>query len=171
MVIQTHFGMAQSTSNYKFCVLTERAVAQMIQDDFVLKTSSVISTFISPTANPTFAREVSNAGLQCQSPTDICKTCLEANPRAIWLTWLKCIHPEEHRHCLRVTVVVSLSHRQLVKVRQPSPSLLRLHVKGPQLCRFYQQGCRQDSCVSAHSPEELNYWKWKIAEEQYKDLV
>jgi len=66
MVIQTHFGMAQSTSNYKFCVLTERAVAQMIQDDFVLKTSSVISTFISPTANPTFAREVSNAGLECR---------------------------------------------------------------------------------------------------------
>ena len=113
---------------------------------------------------------VTSAGLECQSPTEVCETCLEANPIAVWLAWLKCIHPDKHHghDHPRVTAVVESSHRQLVKVRQP---LVMLRVNQPQLCRHRQHCSRQDTCMFAHSKEEVNYWKWKIAEEHYNDLV
>lgn len=115
--------------------------------------------------------EVSCAGLQCQSPTYVCETCLRANPGAIWLAWLKCIYPDEHQSHPKVTAVVSLTGTQLVKVRQPPPSLLGLPVNQPQLCKYYPRCSWQDSCVFAHSAEEVYHWKWKIVERRYKALV
>ena len=115
--------------------------------------------------------EVSCAGLQCQSPTYVCEACLRANPGAIWLAWLKCIYPDEHQSHPKVTAVVSLTGTQLVKVRQPPPSLLGLPVNQPQLCKYYPRCSWQDSCVFAHSAEEVYHWKWKIVERHYKALV
>ena len=112
--------------------------------------------------NVALVNEVSCAGLQCQSPTYVCETCLQANPSAIWLAWLKCIHPDEHRRHPKVAAVISLSTTQLVKVRQPQSSLLGLP---PSQCSW------QDSCAFAHSKEEVHYWKWKIVEQHYKALV
>ena len=111
-------------------------------------------TFL-PTENAALASELSNAGLQCQSPTDICNACYEANPSAIWLAWLKCIYPDEHKCPPRLTAVVSLSGL-LVTVREPN---------------LQQQYSWRDNCRYAHSQEEVNYWKWKIAEERCKALV
>ena len=48
---------------------------------------------------------------------------------------------------------------------------MRLHINQLQLCRYHQAYSRQDSCLFAHSEEEVNYWKWKIAEEHYSNLV
>ena len=115
--------------------------------------------------------EVSYEGLQCQSPTYVCETCLRANSNAIWLAWLKCIHPDKHHRHPKVAAVVRLSATQLAKVRQPRPSLLGLPANQPQLCRYYPQCSRQDSCAFAHSGEEAHYWKWKIVERRYKALV
>lgn len=127
--------------------------------------AAIISLF--PCTDVALVSAVTSAGLQCQSPTEVCETCLEANPRAIWLAWLKCIHPDKHQghgHP-RVTAVVKLSHMQLVKLRQP------LRINQLQLCKYYQCCSRQDKCMFAHSEEEVNYWKWKIAEEHYNRLV
>ena len=116
-------------------------------------------------------KEVNCTSLQSQSPTYICETCLKANSSAIWLAWLKCIHPDDHQSHPKVTAVASLTGIQLVKIRQPPPNLQGVSVNQPQLCRQYRQCSRQDSCTFAHSQEEVDYWKRKIVERSYKALV
>lgn len=93
--------------------------------------------------------------------SEVCKQCLSANARAVWLTWLTCIdssHSED-----RVTVVMRKEAMELVPV--PVESGHKTHV-----CKEGGK-CKRTDCSSAHSQEELEYWKWsKLSGEIYREL-
>ena len=122
------------------------------------------------------AQEILDAGLQCQSPSKVCQACFECNPGAVWLMWLKCTNQEEHSTSKNVRVVVSMSYRQLVKVRELPSGVSKLSEL--ELCRISTIGMsraprceRGGSCRQAHSQEELNYWKWQIVNRLYAKKV
>ena len=90
--------------------------------------------------------------------------------------WLKCTNQQEHSTSKTVRVVVSMSYRQLVKVREPPSGVSKLSEL--ELCRISTIGmsrasrCERDgSCRQAHSQEELNYWKWEIVNRLYAKKV
>ena len=89
--------------------------------------------------------------------------------------WLKCTNQEEHNTNKTVTVV-SQSYRQLVKTRELPSGVSKLSEL--ELCRISTIGMstasrceRGGSCRRAHSPEELNYWKWQIVNRLYAKKV
>lgn len=110
--------------------------------------------------------QLCDASLKSQCPSDVCQACYRANPRALWLAWLKCTNTEIHRNPNTVTVVVgkdktqarSSQERRLLVVR----SLPSMYTQLDQLrlCVSGREGC---SCLCAHSEEELLYWKWQVA--------
>ena len=95
--------------------------------------------------------------------------CYEANPRALWLAWLKCTNRERHKNQSTVTVVVgpdrpartqtrSSHERRLIVVR--SLPAVYTQLDQVRLCVSKAENC---SCKCAHSEEELLYWKWQVA--------
>ena len=129
-----------------------------------------------PSADRSQAQEILDAGLQCQSPSKVCRACFECNPGAVWLMWLKCTNQEEHKTNKTVTVIVSQSYRQLVKLRELPSGVSKLSEL--ELCRISTIGVstasrceRGGSCRQAHSQEELNYWKWQIVNRLYAKKV
>lgn len=92
----------------------------------------------------------------------MCKSCFLENTEAVWLTWLKCIHPNKHHRFFHgcVTVVLDREKSQLVQVRTKISHLNRVPVNEIALCGFIPGCYKEDKCKFAHSPEELNYWRW-----------
>ena len=121
------------------------------------------------------AEKICDADLQYQAPSRVCQACFEHDPNAVWLAWLKYTNQEEHKGRATVTVVVSLSHRRLVRVRELPSAVSKLSELA--LCRTNPVAmgtasrCGGDQCRLAHSQEELNYWKWKIAIQHYENVV
>jgi hypothetical protein len=100
-----------------------------------------------------------------QSPTNVCVICYreaQVNDNTQWLSWLECAQPKDHAKDDRITVVVSDDHK-LVQVAEIPSCLLRCPPSQLSLCRKITQpkGC-SGACNSAHSYEELQYWKWSI---------
>ena len=113
---------------------------------------------------------LSNASLQSQCPSEVCRTCFEANPKALWLTWLKCTNREKHQNKEKVIVVATsgVSQRQLVKVRPLPAGIVELGQVERCPSSIYIQGgrvCDRDSCLRAHTKEELLYWQWEVAKQ------
>jgi hypothetical protein len=100
-----------------------------------------------------------------QSPTNVCVKCFheaQVNDNTRWLPWLECAQPNDHAKYDRITVVVNDDHK-LVQVAEIPSCLLRCPPSQLSLCRKITQpkGC-SGACNSAHSYEELQYWKWSI---------
>lgn len=115
--------------------------------------------------------QLCNASLKSQSPSEVCRICFEANPKAVWLAWLKCTNTAVHKNMSTVTVVVSrekgssiqhpIKHeKKLVKVR--SLPYQFTEIDQVKLCGSGSNICLE-SCQRAHSDEELIYWKWQVA--------
>ena len=126
-------------------------------------------------ANESQAQKICDADLQYQSPSKVCRACLERDPNAVWLAWLKCTNQEEHNTKATVTVVVGLFHRKLVKVRELPPGVSMLSELALCCSNSVSMGtasrCGGDRCRLAHSQEELNYWKWNIVIRLYAEMV
>ena len=110
---------------------------------------------------------VQNAKIVPQSPTKVCKKCYdEANTHnnTRWLPWLECAQPNNPEHEDRITVVVNNDH-QVIKVKDIPSSLSQYDPS--QLDRLLCRRCsNRDQCTSAHSVEELEYWKWSSVQKQ-----
>ena len=106
--------------------------------------------------------EICRCYLDSQCPSDVCHTCFEANPKALWLAWLKCTKAEQHREkAISVTVVTDLLRKELVKVRPLPTGLTQLcHVK---MCTQSRKSGCDTLCQNAHSNCELLYWQWQVA--------
>ena len=121
------------------------------------------------------ARMICDADLLYQSPSRVCQACFEHDPNAVWLAWLKCTNQEEHSTRATMTVVVSLSHRRLVTVRELPSAVSKLSELALCLTNPVAMGtasrCGGDQCRLAHSQEELNYWRWKIVIQLYAQKV
>lgn len=110
--------------------------------------------------------QLCDASLKSQCSSEVCQVCYEANPRALWLAWLKCTDTEQHKNPNMVTVVVgrdrtqtkSSQERRLLVVRS-LPSMYT-QLNQVRLCVSGREGCL---CLCAHSEEELLYWKWQVA--------
>ena len=110
--------------------------------------------------------QLCDASLKSQCPSKVCQVCYEANPKALWLAWLKCTNTERHKNPSTVTVVVgrdraqtrSSQERRLLVVR--SLPLVYTQLDQVRLCVSGRAAC---SCQCAHSEEELLYWKWQMA--------
>ena len=108
---------------------------------------------------------ICDARLTPQSPTNVCTKCYheaQAYNNTQWLPWLECARPLDHATEDRIKVIVSDDHK-LVQVAEIPPSLLALPLSQLSLCKKVNQpkGCSGAStCNSAHSQEELEYWKW-----------
>ena len=110
--------------------------------------------------------QLCDASLKSQCPSEVCRMCFEANPRALWLAWLKCTNTERHKNPSKVTVVIgkdktqtrSSQERRLLIVRS-LPSMYT-QLDQVRLCVSGRKGC---SCLRAHSEEEALYWKWQVA--------
>ena len=110
--------------------------------------------------------QLCDASLKSQCPSEVCRMCFEANPRALWLAWLKCTNTERHKNPSKVTVVIgkdktqirSSQERRLLIVRS-LPSMYT-QLDQVRLCVSGRKGC---SCLHAHSEEEALYWKWQVA--------
>jgi len=122
-------------------------------------------------ANVSQAQKICDADLQYQSPSKVCRACLERDPNAVWLAWLKCTNQEEHNAKATVTVVVGLFHRKLVKVRELPPGVSMLSELALCCSNPVASRCGGDRCRLAHSQEELNYWKWNIVIRLYAEMV
>lgn len=107
------------------------------------------------------------SGLLTQSPSEVCQICLQHNPNAIWLSWLKCISPMEHSTIPTVTVVANNVNKQLVQVRPLPANVTDIGMIGRCPRRYCQV---KERCIYAHSPEEANYWKWKVANRVYEKV-
>ena len=103
-----------------------------------------------------------------QSPTLVCLTCFNSNPRALWLSWLVCTNEEEHKSHPRVTVVAEYTtrNRKLVIVR-PVPAVVT-RLSEVMLCE--KSRC-YDACNYAHSNEECDYWIWELARRIYSQVL
>ena len=107
------------------------------------------------------------AKLVPQSPTDVCVKCFDEaaqdyNTR--WLTWLECAQPESHKDEEGMTLIVGDDH-EVVEVIELPQSLEGCHPSEHSLCKKLRQrgGCPDEkNCKSAHSIEELEYWKWTL---------
>ena len=94
--------------------------------------------------------------------SEVCKQCLSANSRAVWLTWLTCTD-SSHAGEDRVTVVMRREAMELVTI--PVESGHKTHA-----CKEGGK-CKKTDCSFAHSQEELEYWKWsKLSGEIYRKL-
>jgi len=131
--------------------------------------------FLLYAADVSQARKICDVDLQYQSPSKVCRACFERDPNAVWLAWLKCINQEEHNTKATVTVVVGLSRRQLIKVRELPPGVSKLSELALCCSNPVAMGtasrCGGDRCRLAHSQEELNYWKWNIVIRLYAEMV
>ena len=107
------------------------------------------------------------AKLVSQSPTDVCVKCFDEaaqdyNTR--WLTWLECAQPDSHKDEEGMPLIVGDDH-EVVEVIELPRSLERCHPSELSLCKKLRQrgGCPDEkNCKSAHSIEELEYWKWSL---------
>ena len=105
---------------------------------------------------------INEARLIPQSPTNVCVKCFheaQVNDNTRWLPWLECAQPNDHAKYDRITVVVNDDHK-LVQVAEIPSCLLRCPPSQLSLCT-QPKGC-SGACNSAHSYEELQYWKWSI---------
>ena len=105
------------------------------------------------------------AKLTPQSPTNVCVKCYDEaqlHNNTQRLPWLECARPTDHAKEDRITVIVGDNHT-LVEVEDIPSCLLRCPPSQLSLCRKITQpkGC-SGACNSAHSYEELQYWKWSI---------
>ena len=105
------------------------------------------------------------AKLTPQSPTNVCVKCYDEaqlHNNTQWLPWLECARPTDHAKEDRITVIVGDNHT-LIEVAEIPSCLLRCPPSQLSLCRKITQpkGC-SGACNSAHSYEELQYWKWSI---------
>ena len=93
--------------------------------------------------------------------SEVCKQCLSANSRAIWLTWLTCTndsHTEDY-----VTVIVDDDRLTTVREWNPNQQLA--------LCKNVKN-CKKEICEFAHNQKELDYWRWmKITRDIYEKLA
>ena len=108
-----------------------------------------------------------NGGLLTQSPSEVCQMCLQQNPNAIWLSWLKCVNPMEHSAFPTVTVVANNINKQLVRVRPLPANITDIGLIGRCPRRYCQV---KERCTYAHSAEEANYWKWQSAIRVYEKV-
>ena len=111
--------------------------------------------------------DLQECGVWSVSPSDVCLECYHDNNNAVWLSHFTCIRPNEHTDSDTITVVVSDSqnNQQLIPVR-PADHLSRLTVGRIAMCKHDPSYCpRGESCLFAHSDEELNYWRWERAKE------
>ncbi len=118
---------------------------------------------------------LSNASLQSQCPSEVCSTCFEANPKALWLTWLKCTDTEKHQNKEKVVVVATsgVSQRMLVKIRPLPTGIVELSQVERCPSSIYVHGgrvCDVHSCRRAHTNEELLYWQWEVAKQIFKKV-
>jgi hypothetical protein len=110
--------------------------------------------------------QLCDASLKSQCPSEVCRACYEANPRALWLAWLKCINTERHQNPNTVTVVVGKDKSQTRSSREKRLLIVRslpstyTQLDQVRLCDSGREGC---SCLRAHSEEEMLYWKWQVA--------
>ena len=106
--------------------------------------------------------------------SEVCKFCAESNPSAIWLAGLMCTHPEEHHGHPTVTVVCS-SWKGLVRVRQLPSSITELEkvTRSKDIVRnTWAHTCSHgDECTTAHTDEEVAFWRWQIIKKLYAQLV
>ena len=105
------------------------------------------------------------ARLTPQSPTKVCVKCYDkakVNNNTRWLPWLECARPTDHAKEERITVTVGDNH-MVVRMEEIPSCLLRCPPSQLSLCKMVNlpKGCTGD-CNSAHSNEELEYWKWSI---------
>ena len=113
---------------------------------------------------------ICSAKLVPQSPTRVCVKCYDEaskDQNIQWLPWLECAQRRDHKNEDRITVIVGDNFEVFQVIELPS-SCLSLRLSQLSLCRKVSQpeGCPGDvSCNSAHTPEELNYWKWSIIHE------
>ena len=108
--------------------------------------------------------QLCDASLKSQCPSEVCQACFQANPKALWLAWLKCTNTEEHKNKSTITVVANNKEKKLIKLRQ----LPTIFAQLDQVRRCTRTGglsgfCNSQSCTQAHSEEELLYWKWQVA--------
>lgn len=110
---------------------------------------------------------ICSAKLVPQSPTRVCVKCYDEageDYNTWWLPWLECARPKDHKNEERITVIVGDDFEVVEVIELPS-SCLSLRPSQLSMCRKVSQreGCRDEvNCNSAHTPEELNYWKWSI---------
>lgn len=153
----------------------------LLESTFVLRVcSSYISfnicyllyTSLFNSANPTLLSQMGSTNLVEQSPSNVCRVCLEGNSNAVWLLWLKCTSPEEHKDGPQTTVTINRSSlTQLVRVRDLPRCYSNTDPSQLALCGNPTQCHVGESCRLAHSDEELNYWKWQIVKKIYTGQV
>ena len=99
------------------------------------------------------------------SPSQVCLKCYRENNKAVWLSYLTCVHRNEHAGCAKITVVISESRddQRLIQLRSAKHPKT-LSISNIQLCRHNVGHCpKGEKCMFAHSEEELDYWRWKRA--------
>lgn len=110
--------------------------------------------------------QLCDASLKSQCPSEVCRMCFEANPRALWLAWLKCTNTERHKNPSKVTVVIGKDKTQIRNSQERRLLIVRslpsmyTQLDQVRLCVSGRKGC---SCLHAHSEEEALYWKWQVA--------
>ena len=106
--------------------------------------------------------EIPRYYLDSQCPSDVCQACFEANPKALWLAWLKCTKTEQHReNTTSVTVVTDLLCKELIKVRPLPTGVTQL--RQVTMCTQSGEPACGALCQNAHSNCELLYWQWQVA--------
>lgn len=106
--------------------------------------------------------------MKSQSPSEVCCRCYNENPKALWLTWLKCINTKEHTNEETVTVIVGRDERSGILSSYRERKLVKVRALPTNFTQFEQvkrcvSRCTNCLCQCAHSEEELLYWKWQVA--------